>query len=91
MSPLQVAAVTHRHPGIRKLNVKGVEWPEGTLRWALGGATGLEVLRLGGAPLSESTLAVLGGLTTLRRLDIQNATLGRYGPVSAFRVSPEWG
>jgi len=76
-----VAAVTHRHPGIRKLNVKGIEWSEGALRWALGVTTGLEVLRLGGAPLSESTLAVLGGLTTLRRLDIQNATLGRYGPV----------
>ena len=81
--PTQVAAVTHRHPGIRKLNVKGVEWPEGTLRLALGVATKLEVLRLGGASLSESTLAVLGALTTLRRLDIQNATLGRYGPVRA--------
>ena len=69
--------------------MKGVEWPEGTLRCALGATTALEVLRLGGAPLSESALGVLGSLTTLRRLDIQNATLGRYGPVRAARLHPQ--
>jgi hypothetical protein len=79
----QVAAVTVRHPGIRRLNVKGVEWPEGTLHAALGGMTALEVLRLGGTALSDSSLSVLATLRTLRRVDISNATLGRYGSVSA--------
>ena len=80
----QVAAVTQRHPGIRRLNVKGVDWPDGTLHAALGGMTALEMLCLGGTALSDSSLSVLGTLRTLRRLDISKATLGRYGSVRAL-------
>ena len=87
---VQVAAVTVRHPGIRRLNVKGVEWPEGTLHTALGGMTALEVLRLGGTALSDSSLSVLATLRTLRRVDISNATLGRYGSVSAWKDLQFW-
>ena len=82
--------MTRRHPGIRKLNVKGVEWPDGALQRALAGTTALETLRLGGTALSEGALSVLGSLTTLRRLDMENATLGRYGPVRAVAVRRSW-